>query len=613
MPKNKGASVASALILGALALTLIFTVAGLSVNHLGVSNRLNNGQTALNMAELAATGAIEKVLHSEGKFGTEDSAEPNFFEVKPGGNGMEVLGATTLPKAWARVAFDQSQAESWEIPLSINNLGGDSPTPGFGRNVPAEAVQIVAVGECNGVKRTVEAVVFVPTYRHAVSTRGDFKTPGGLFLGGIESIDDLSDDNTVDPEELLPGHIQANGVNPDSLTLNSTQAAPVRITGNAGSVGGVVVDQHTNIEGATKPGADPIELPDIEVTDFDPGVDGAVDPGAFHPAALDVGSSVQRRDGDMIVMGELKMDEGLLYVDGNLTLKGGVNGVGAIVATGDVLIQGQGSVRGNRKTALLAEGNIDILGGGPESSVFQGVVYNKGEHVNIKNATLVGALVANGNDTAVTVEDVQLFTVETGLIEFDYSFPLKGGTGIAGFDIHSNHSLRWSKTDFEAEGQTPPPWVGEEPAWTSWWSETPIDHDLDPSTPNQPGFDLMGQGNLRFLDENTGWVVDVDPDGDGTVQTIPLLEFEDSPGNFLSRTQAKTQAEAEDPSFDFEANESKFWDDPNPKRRDILNGLKLASEVRSKTEAYEKGRFSFDPNRFFQLKDKARIMLWRTL
>jgi len=41
-----------------------------------------------------------------------------------------------------------------------------------------------------------------------------------------------------------------------------------------------------------------------------------------------------------LVLGDLKLDSGLLYVDGDLTVTGKVTGNGAIVCTGKVTVTG---------------------------------------------------------------------------------------------------------------------------------------------------------------------------------------------------------------------------------------------------------------------------------
>lgn len=68
-------------------------------------------------------------------------------------------------------------------------------------------------------------------------------------------------------------------------------------------------------------------------------------------------------DGDLTVVGPLRLDGAVLYVGGNLTISGGLRGVGSVIATGNMTINGPVELKTDNTQALDAGGQLTLNGG----------------------------------------------------------------------------------------------------------------------------------------------------------------------------------------------------------------------------------------------------------
>lgn len=99
-------------------------------------------------------------------------------------------------------------------------------------------------------------------------------------------------------------------------------------------------------------------------------------------------------------------------MEGDLLVRGGVKGTGAIIATGKVEIIGQSSIEGEM-TALLSGGGVNIDGQGLGISSFRGMVATLGDF-QADSTSVMGAYLALGKDpttqigtSTMTLRDVQ--------------------------------------------------------------------------------------------------------------------------------------------------------------------------------------------------------------
>jgi hypothetical protein len=104
----------------------------------------------------------------------------------------------------------------------------------------------------------------------------------------------------------------------------------------------------------------PGPLPGLQA--FDPSRLGVKYVNWSPPLAQDSLSSYYRSADSLDLPGPLSIDEGFLYVDGDVTLKGGLNGTGALISTGRIMISGPTTFKARAHIALYAAGDIILAG-----------------------------------------------------------------------------------------------------------------------------------------------------------------------------------------------------------------------------------------------------------
>jgi len=561
--KDRGASLASTLLLSAIAMAMAFTLAGVSFTHLSVASKLGNSQQARNLAEAAIARACEKIFLTQGKYGTADGPADRTVAI--------TVGVPDRNLGQGYVTFDPAQADELDIRLSTNNLKGKDPIPGVGRQVPPQAVHLFGVGRCNGVERRIEAILAIPTYRHAITTSGPFASNGGLVIVGVDKPADL--EGGLDPEEERAGNLASNGLGPEAVMLHSTEDQETRITGDVRAGGGIQLGDYTTVVGEVRPSSSNVAIPKLEITDYDPGGNAveiggsSLDPDTGEPRVLKVDKMILRRNGNLDCQKGIDLNEGVLYVDGNVTVQEGVHGKGAIIATGNISLEGDGAQEGDKGVALLAKGDLTVKGIGPNSAYTQGLAYSSG-NVTIANATFVGAVVANAEGgSTVTVDQGRVVHTEVNIeMLFTLPYGCGDGRGTMGFNPGDGLVLK----DY---------------------------FDTATNTFVVPG-DLGGPGGPRLA-------------GDGEWHfTTPSGEdrkvFNYRPA--ANRNAARTAYNALDPAptKTFEQAEADNWDIQ-------LGGVRYARKVWEKTrdESNKEGQFSLDPSRFLQLESKTLFTLWR--
>jgi len=395
----------------ALLLVVAFTVVGLGYNHLSVSNRLSNAAQARNLAEAALSKAIEELVVSNGAYG-KDKDRTVVVNFKDRDN-TAVNGVVT---------FEVAKAADYDIPLSTNNFASDNSTPAaLGRECPGTAAHLVGVGECNGVRKTVEAVLRIPKF-HTLGSSGTIESKGGMTVTAVNSIADIGD-----PDKQLKSRLAANGTG-QSIKLEEPipSGSPIKNNIHADITGRGTIDITTsNVTGEIRPNSTtPEALPDIDISAYDtngkPGLTALTsDSGGTTPV-----KGFTRFNGGgtrTITYDKLTLDKGIFYVDGNLKVNQGVTGEGAIICTGSVEIEGGGTLSGDNRVALLSGGDVKITGDAAHPVVMKGMVYGEG-NVDTNFTKLTGVLVSNkdaggnqveiNNTTVTQVQDMGDFKVD---------------------------------------------------------------------------------------------------------------------------------------------------------------------------------------------------------
>ena len=350
------------------------------------------------LAVSGMTGAVQMAtiadVRLEQRIYAEDAAENAITEalarIRSGEVGL--LSAITYDDEFnhstGTISFDTRG------PYSTNNLESSSAISGWnGRLVPPRCIHLVAVGTSGGQKRVRELMVMQNGFPWSVASNG--KVEGNdIQVYAVEDLASLGSD-----EERLKSDLLSNGEGEAIVLTGSSE-----VEGSAKAVGEIVLSGGAQVKGDRLPGQAFTEL-DIRKTaaDYDPEVEGK--PSLVYGPGVNKVQGRYVATGDVFV-GDLKLEDGLLFVRGNITVTGKVSGKGAIVATQDITITGSMNTSADL-AALVAGGDITIRGIGPNSSSFQGLVLAEGSF-SAKDTKVVGTVISKDRDGKVELERVTM-------------------------------------------------------------------------------------------------------------------------------------------------------------------------------------------------------------
>jgi len=330
----------------------------------------------------------------------------------------------TDPDKYGALTFNSEAG----VPYSTNNLVGNTKKTGWnGAAVPPGFCHLVAVGHHHGLEVVREAMVKDPPYPYSLASAGQIDTEHvevfGLPAGEYSSLGP-NDNLVINDADKEPSHIVSNS------TASGAEKAVIlgvdtKIAGDVKALGEVELDPSAVVQGLVRRQSDPQNLPNVSVEGFDP--EGEPDKynwtGAPGPDGRPVLVGRARHQGNLTI-GDLDMAEGLLYIDGDVTITGTVRGKGAIVATGKITVTGSMDTNADH-AALVAKDDITIHGNGPNSSKFQGLVYSEGS-IDIAKTTIMGAAVSKDTVGTTKLEDVKAISVpELTAMSFDVHITLE--------------------------------------------------------------------------------------------------------------------------------------------------------------------------------------------
>lgn len=348
-----------------LGLVLVLTLASGSLSELQKGQSRSHALRAMRAAESVLALATERMV-SLPDF-------PNAVNQTLEYQGIDSTG---------RLTFDQTQADAWGIPASVNNRLGVKAIPGYnGMKLPAKAVHFVAVGESGGVKRTIDSVISIPQFPYALASTGPIVSDGGLLIGGLPS-DDPAD---LDLTDLGPADLLSNA-DGEAVKLDGE----VEITGDIKTVGHATLGPKVTVHGKVEAGTDPVELSTVDLAKLKPKFSYPLTPGPGHTK---ITGPVHYNSPNLELSHGLEMDRAILYVNGDLTIHGGLTGQGALLVNGKVEIDGGAVLSGENQLAIVAKDDVVVHGSG-DSSLFQGLIYTEGDLI-AENITLLGTFVAN--------------------------------------------------------------------------------------------------------------------------------------------------------------------------------------------------------------------------
>lgn len=393
----RGFSLASVLFLSMLAFVVLWCMFSTSYYQVAfVENSVANDM-ARDWANNAILLAIDS-LKNDPAFSEDTTYDPEL------GGSVEAVGLLTF--------------RTGSEPYSTNNLVSSVAVTGWNDTlVPPHAAHLVAVGRHQGKRQVMEAIVVLPPFPYSVASEGFFKSEGSLEVFSIDSLADLNDG--ISPDEKKPGHIVSNSGDPPggaAITLSKDTT----VTGDARAVGSI--ETNGAVVANLLPGSSAVPLPEIRATDFDPA--GLPYTYAYTPGTTVAGRA---RHSGSLTLGDLKLENGLLYVEGHLTINGTISGQGAIVASGDLTVNGSMAVSSDF-AALVAGKDLTLTGAGPGSSSVQGIAYAGGSF-RASQVRIVGPyLQADPEGAAQLTDVVSVHTPELTAVELSSGTKLEGVT-----------------------------------------------------------------------------------------------------------------------------------------------------------------------------------------
>ncbi len=411
MTRRRGLGLGTALIVVALLSAIGLLMASLSVTHLGLMSRESNQAIAGDLARSALALAVGRIFHDK-QLGTPGHPLTVQLTSWPGAPS-DARGLLT---------FEPTQATSMSIPFSTNNLLGDGSVMGAeGIVVPLQGVHLVAVGRCNGITRRIDAILHVPPFPFAVAADGPLTSSGQLQVGASE----FSPPPGTTVDHMNPAVVASNA----GITLGPNTT----VKGDLKATGSISLDPGTNVIGQVQPGYTHTEIPDLNLASYDPEASGKTFSaiGDEDQAAGSLGGR-WKRTGNLHYAGDLELVGAVLYVSGNLTVDGSLKGTGLVITAGNMSIGGQAQMTSADQVALMAGGDLTILGSGPASSSIRGVVYSEG-NFSARRLKLEGALITRqrtGPQPSLGLDEVLVVGIR-GLSRFSFPLGVRGAGSIA--------------------------------------------------------------------------------------------------------------------------------------------------------------------------------------
>lgn len=343
---------------------------------------------------------------------------------------------------------------------SVNNLGGTSSAVGYdGIIVPPNSILVVAVAEYRGKKQVAYQIYNGSPQPYSLGAEGSLKVTGKTVVAGLESLEKAAelpaDPDQADQSKWLEAGLVSNANGFDAIVLDGD----IDIVGSVEAVGQIQRGSQVNITGEEKPGSKRQDFPTINFDEWDPKGNPS-DPSDDRATLVERNDSTvadavknplygfQRFSGDVHFPDGLKLDGSAVYVDGNVTFDGPVEGSGVIIARGNVTLNAGASMKADVMAAILAEGDLTVTGSTGAPSTFQGLLYSTGDLTLTKSRTIgtaISASDASGHPGTLTVEDSSVIaTPDTTDFQLVIEQgPPQGPGGLAGLTQAKGEGSGW--------------------------------------------------------------------------------------------------------------------------------------------------------------------------
>jgi hypothetical protein len=266
------------------------------------------------------------------------------------GTNDEVFNQTFPDGSSYHITFDNGDTD-W----SLNNLASLSQNPGGrARQVPPNHCLIFAEGRSKaGETALVESLFRLEALPYAVAANNKFRTSLLTQVKADPSGGASSKANTY-----------SGSLDPDSTRLGLGTS----IEGEVHSAGGAIVTG-ASTQGV-KTNHDPVQIPNLNITDFDTSGISGVDTrtGGLLNGLVLTGPVYVDGDADFALV---TLSNATVYVDGDLTVSAALLGTGAIFVNGKTTFTAAVTMAGANRITLFSEDDITVIA----ASTFQGVLY----------------------------------------------------------------------------------------------------------------------------------------------------------------------------------------------------------------------------------------------
>ncbi|MHB2020715.1 MAG: FapA family protein [Candidatus Xenobia bacterium] len=572
--RRHGISVVSTMLLVALATVVAFAVASLAFYHTTLEFHHHGNQLARQAARSAIAATIYNLKASDGVFGSgvpSPTPLPGLLQLAPA-PGLSWPAAKTTqdqqtvlwygPEGSTGIVtfnhtFTWPPSSSTLVAWSTHNFSEgltSAPVPAYapGEEVPPNAIDLVATGMCGSEVRRLDVLVYFPPFPYALQT-GD----------------------NLDLESSTVGALNAGKA--DVASNSGVTLKGGKVSGNARAVGAVTLTEGAQVGGAVEPEASPVPLPAIDPSGFDPETSTGQNPytvdlpatvASIPPAALPSPTpNFFRASGPTLtVNGDVNLNHGLLYVQGDLHVTGAVTGYGAIVATGNVTIDRGANLSATDQAALIAGGNV-TLQGPDQSKQFRGVVYCGGTF-QASDITLLGAF---ASQQAATVTGTQVvYDPQATRVSIDAALD---------FVENVNHPFGVNVPEILIVPPGTESWVSPPVALGGQYQQTETNNDIIEA--QNPGGSMVYAMHFQRVDKNLAYLGVQNWQSGSTQAVIDDIQGELDFGSYLNKHELIARLRALLP--------------PN-----LPSGTASSHVV-------------IDPNRFLSPGDRMRILEWRDL
>lgn len=609
---KRGSSLINVLFLSIALFGLLFATSSTWLFQLGLSSRSEAQEGCRRLAEATAQTAVARLLKQNNAQLPDLSVS---LPAYPGGQGL--------------LSTDTGRAQNLGIDNSANNLTGSlgsSASARWGRvAVPRERACLVAVGRWRGQEQRIEVMLHVPSFPYVLGSSVPLKGQN-LTVFAVAAQADLDGGiANVAEDKKEPGHLVTNALD-DGEVAALLLDGQTTIEGDAQSRGSIDRTRTVHIKGEERPRAEQVPLPDINFAALDPiGRSEKTDITTATLTNPPQFEGIYRAPQSLTISGGLDLNGAVVYVDGSVTVDGGIRGKGALIATRDVIVRGESAFTGDQQAGIVAGGNVQLHGA--PSAEYRGLIYTEG-NLDVRDIQVAGSVVVNNPAPTGLSQFTDSGLVQTpgaGRLRFPITTSSPGTPpGLGAVADFNYHAYAWGAAFDVGSGQ---PWMDIKMKWDPMNYDDPdpnlfkITHPktqqepwVEIGPPDSAPADMVGYGKLR---------IGVCQPGSGNLQ--PGESWQEERSRAASSGAIMSRANAWSGGID-QAMVDAYLDGAEQRVRDLLpeyirvfnensrslgqRGITLTPGTPGYTRTED---WILDLSTFYNLADRIRILSWRTL